>query len=306
MTELTEKKSFSPLTVLHALRVNQWTKNIVVLAAYLFAFWDISSPIYKDLHALTTILPAALLFCIASSGIYILNDIRDIDADRKHPRKKYRPVPAGLISIPTAWLMSILLISTGIGGAMILSIPFAGVVTCYVALQLMYSLGLKNIALFDIFMIASGFVLRAIAGAVVLDVIISPWLLLCTFLLALFLALCKRRHEKIVLSDLGSEHRASLEKYDQQLLDQLIAIISASTIVAYAMYTLASDTVTKFGTSSLGFTIPFVIFGMFRYLDLVYRHEKGDRPEKILMTDAPILINLILYVSAILLIFILK
>jgi 4-hydroxybenzoate polyprenyltransferase len=306
MTERTDKKCNKLLTLLHALRVNQWTKNVVVLAAYLFAFWDISSPIYKDFHALTIILPAAFLFCITSSGIYILNDIRDIDADRTHPRKKYRPVPAGLISIPTAWLISMLLISAGIAGSMLISLPFAGVITCYVVLQLLYSLGLKNIALFDIFMIATGFVLRAIAGAVALDVIISPWLLLCTFLLALFLALCKRRHEKIVLSDLGSEHRASLEKYDKHLLDQLIAIISASTIVSYAMYTLAADTVNKFGTSALGFTIPFVIFGIFRYLDLVYRHEKGDRPEKILLTDAPILINLILYASAILLVFLLK
>lgn len=306
MTDSTQKSSFNSVTLVHALRISQWTKNAVVSAAFLFAFWDKTSPIYKDMSALTTVFPAILLFCIASSGIYVLNDIRDIEADRSHPRKKYRPIAAGLIPIPAAWIMSMALLIISIGGALAISRPFAGVIVCYVTLQLLYSLGLKHIALVDIFMIATGFVLRAIAGAVVLNVLISPWLLLCTFLLALFLALCKRRHEKTVLSDLGSEHRASLEKYDKHLLDQLIAIISASTIVSYAMYTLSPDTVSKFGTSSLGFTIPFVIFGIFRYLDLVYRHEKGDRPEKILLTDPPILINILIYVAVVLLIFIFK
>jgi len=166
----------------------------------------------------------------------------------------------------------------------------------YFILQIVYTAGLKKVALVDIFVIAAGFVLRALAGGVVLEgVVISPWLLLCTLLLALFLALCKRRHEKVILSDSGSDTRQSLEKYNQQLLDQLIAIVSAATIVSYSLYTLWPDTVEKFQTSKLGFTIPFVIFGIFRYLDLVYRHEKGDRPEHILLTDIPLLVDLLLY-----------
>lgn len=306
MSDKDSGQKLSAMALIKAVRVNQWTKNAVVFAAFLFAFWDASSPVYKDISAIINVLPAVFLFCIVSSGIYVVNDIRDIDADRTHPRKKYRPIAAGLISIPSAWVFAAVLLVSGIIGSLTVSLAFAGVVACYIVLQLLYSLGLKNIALFDIFMIAGGFVLRAIAGAVALDVLISPWLLLCTFLLALFLALCKRRHEKIVLSDLGSESRASLEKYDPQLLDQLIAIISASTIVSYAMYTLAPETVEKFGTSALGFTIPFVAFGIFRYLDLVYRHEKGDRPEKILLTDLPILVNIVVYVVAVLLIFSMK
>ena len=150
-------------------------------------------------------------------------------------------------------------------------------------------------ALLDVFVIAAGFVLRAIAGARVLDVGISYWLLLCTFVLALFLALCKRRHEKLFVDDAGGEGRASLEQYDRRLLDLLIAITASSTIVCYAMYTLAEETVTKFSTDRLAYTVPFVIFGVFRYLDLAYRHRKGDRPERILLTDVPILVNLALY-----------
>jgi 4-hydroxybenzoate polyprenyltransferase len=306
MTDSTQNKGFSFMTLIRTLRINQWTKNAVVFAAFLFAFWDKTSDIYKDMGALKTAIPAALLFCIASSGIYILNDIRDIKADQNHPRKKHRPIASGLMPVPTAWVMCVILIIASITGAFAISRPFAGIVTGYIILQFLYNLGLKNIALFDIFIIATGFVFRAVAGAVALDVIISPWLLLCTFLLALFLALCKRRHEKIVLSDLNGEQRESLGKYDKRLLDQLIAIVSATTIVSYAMYTLAPDTVTKFETSSLGFTIPFVAFGIFRYLDLVYRHEKGDRPERILLTDIPTIINLLAYVSVVMLIFIFK
>jgi 4-hydroxybenzoate polyprenyltransferase len=306
MTDRTQNGNFSFMTLIRTLRINQWTKNAVVFAAFLFAFWDKTGTIYKDMGALKIAFPAALLFCLTSSGIYILNDIRDIKADQRHPRKKYRPIASGLIPIPTAWVMCIILLTTSITGSFAISFPFAGVIACYIILQLLYSLGLKNIALFDIFIIATGFVLRAIAGAVALDVLISPWLLLCTFLLALFLALCKRRYEKVALSDLNGEQRESLEKYDKHLLDQLIAIISATTIVSYAMYTLAPDTVSKFGTSALGFTVPFVAFGIFRYLDLVYRHEKGDRPERILLTDIPTIINLIVYVTVVVLTFIFK
>ncbi len=279
-----------------SMRPNQWTKNAVVLAAFFFAFWDRSSPEPLTLGHFLTALAATFAFCIASSGIYIFNDIRDIDSDRNHPIKKNRPIAMGKIPTRAAYTISGLFLVASIAISLLLSPVFAGVVAIYVALQIIYSLGLKRIALVDIVFIAVGFVLRAIAGAVVIDVKISPWLLLCTFLLALFLALCKRRQEKSTVENIAQiEQRASLENYDTKLLDQLIAIVSSATIVSYAMYTLAPETVTKFETRLLGLTIPFVAFGIFRYLDLVYRHKKGDRPEKILLTDIPTLINLALY-----------
>lgn len=290
--------------ILRTLRPSQWTKNIVVLAAFFFAFGDPNQTV--DFSAdLLRILVAGLLFCVVSSGIYVLNDLTDIETDRHHPLKKSRPIAAGRISLPVARCLALFLLGTGTAGSYLLSPPFALVVTGYVVIQCMYSVALKKIALLDIMVISVGFVLRAIAGAVVLDVAISPWLLLCTFLLALFLALCKRRHEKMLLDDAFDPHRPGLELYDKRLLDQLITIVSSATIVSYAIYTLAPETVSKFGTANLGFTIPFVIFGIFRYLDLAYRHDKGGRPEMVLLTDVPILVNLVLYGLSVIAIFLL-
>jgi len=302
--ETNQQDSASFKDYLLALRPSQWTKNTVVLAAFFFAFWDRSRSEPLNLSDLFVVIPGMFLFCVVSSGIYVLNDIRDIDADRRHPVKKFRPLAAGLIPLPKAWATAVLLLCVGVSGAYLLSRPFALVVGSYILIQFLYNFCVRHIALIDIFVIAAGFVLRAIGGGVILnDVTISPWLLLCTFLLALFLALCKRRHEKILLRDTVNQHRPSLEKYDARLLDQLIAITSSATIVSYAIYTLWPQTVEKFGTTWLGFTIPFVVFGVFRYLDLVYRHEKGDRPETILLTDMPLLINLALYGVSVIMIF---
>jgi 4-hydroxybenzoate polyprenyltransferase len=294
----------SPAALWLAMRPSQWTKNTVVLAAFFFGFWDPSQSL--DLRAgLSLVLPAALLFCLVSSGVYLLNDVRDLEADRRHPAKRHRPIASGRVPVPAAVAAGIALLAFGAAAAWLLSPPFAAVIGSYVLIQVMYSAGLKRIALLDILVIAAGFVLRALAGAVVLDVVISPWLLLCTFLLALFLALCKRRHEKQQTADHGNGSRASLARYDRRLLDQLIAIVSASTLVSYSIYTLAPDTVAKFDTHGLGFTIPFVLFGIFRYLDLVYRHAKGEQPEKILLTDLPLLVTIALYGVAVLAVFML-
>jgi 4-hydroxybenzoate polyprenyltransferase len=290
-----------------AMRPNQWTKNAVVLAALLFAYWDRSRDIPLPAASILVSLAAAIAFCMVSSGIYILNDIRDVEADRQHPKKRFRPIAAGRVSMRTAWIMASALLITGFAAAWLLTPAYAVVVGGYVLLQVAYSFGLKHISLLDVFMIAAGFVLRAMGGAVVLAVDISPWLLLCAFLLALFLALCKRRHEKIQVEESPSTtQRLSLQKYNRHLLDQLISIVSASTIVSYAMYTLSPVTVAKFETTKLGLTIPFVIFGIFRYLDLAYSHEKGDRPEKILLTDVPILVNIMAYCMVVVLIFLLQ
>jgi 4-hydroxybenzoate polyprenyltransferase len=292
----------SPLTSLIALlRPRQWTKNSLVFAAWFFAFGDRTQVV--SLLALGRVAAAAALFCVVSSGVYVVNDLRDVAQDRHHPLKRYRPVAAGRTAVPAAVALAVCLLAGGLAGAAWLSRPFLNVVLTYVALQLTYTFWLKQVALVDTLVVASGFVLRALAGTVVLPVAPSPWLLLCAFFLALFLALCKRRHEKLLLDDLAEHHRPSLEQYDRQLLDQLIAVMSAVTILAYAIYTLWPETVHKFGTSRLAFTVPFVVFGIFRYLDLVYRREEGGHPEKVLLSDGPLLATVALYAASVLAVF---
>lgn len=278
---------------LRLLRPKQWTKNLVVLAALVFALGDPAQGVTA--HSIALAAMGAALFCTVSSGIYVLNDLRDAELDRAHPTKRLRPIAAGEVGRTTALVIAALLLAGGLAAAWALDRGFAGVVASYVALQVLYTLGLKRVALLDIFVIAAGFVLRALAGGVVIHVAISPWLLLCTLLLALFLALCKRRHELVVLQGAGGESRPSLRGYDRRLLDILIPMIGAATLVCYSLYTLWPDTVAKFGTHRLALTIPFVIFGLFRYLDLVYRHEQGGRPEQILLTDPPLLASVALY-----------
>lgn len=291
-------------SAIRALRPKQWTKNGVVFAAFLFALGDRQQ--HVGLSGFWTTLYTAILFCVVSSGIYLLNDVKDVEQDRAHPTKRLRPIAAGELSATAASLMAAVLLGAGLAGTWLLSERLFYVIGGYVALQIAYTFALKHIALIDLFVIAGGFVLRALAGAVALQVTISPWLLLCAMMLALFLALCKRRHERVVLNDALGETRKSLEYYDEQLLDQLIAVVSAATLVCYALYTLWPDTVQKFGTARLGLTIPFVIFGIFRYLDLVYRHEKGGQPELILLTDIPLLVDLALYGATVLLLLVFR
>jgi len=281
------------LSYFRALRPNQWTKNAVVLAAFIFALGDRHQSV--SFSQLGAAVGAMLTFCLISSGTYLLNDVRDVERDRLHPGKKFRPLAAGEISVKGSLLLAFVLMAAGLSGASLIAPRLALVEAGYVLLQFVYILWLKNIGLIELFVIAAGFVLRAVAGAVTVDVVFSPWLLLCTLLLALFLALCKRRHEKVVIDSPASETRPSLEKYSERLLDQLIAIVSTATIVFYSLYTLWPDTIEKFGTARLSLTIPFVMFGLFRYLDLVYRHDQGGRPEKILLTDAPLIVDIMLY-----------
>jgi 4-hydroxybenzoate polyprenyltransferase len=279
------------------MRPKQWTKNVLVLAAFFFALGDQNQAL--ELTAFWKVLGAAFLFCLLSSAVYLMNDVHDVEKDKAHPTKCRRPIAAGDLSIPIALTASAVLMVIAIGGSLVLSQYMFCVALCYMAVQVIYTYGLKQVALVDLFVIAAGFVLRAMAGAVVIRVEISPWLLLCTMLLALFLALCKRRHEKVVLASDGAT-RDSLAAYDERLLDQLISIVGAATVVFYALYTLWPDTVEKFGSRGLGFTIPFVVFGLFRYLDLVYRQEKGGQPEKILLTDIPLIVDMLLYGACVL------
>lgn len=289
---------------LRLLRPAQWSKNAVVPAAYFFARWDPAQAAQAAGRApLLRVVLATLLFCVLSSGIYVLNDLRDRQADALHPLKCHRPLAAGEISPPAAAALSALLLLAGLAGAWLLAPPFGLTASAYVLLQAAYSFGLKRVALLDIFLIAAGFVLRAVAGAAVIAVRISPWLLLCAFLLALFLALCKRRHEKLLLAAGDSRHRESLAGYDVLLLDQFIAVTAAAVIAAFSVYALSGETARRFGTDRLGLTIPFVIFGLFRYLDLVYRHDGGGRPEKTLLTDGVLMAVIILFLLTALAVF---
>lgn len=281
------------LDVLRELRPTHWTKNLVVFSAFCFALGDRTQTLSVD--SLYRILSAGGLFCMASSAIYVINDLWDLDADRHHPVKRLRPLASGRVSISLARLLAGILLVMALTGAVLLDPAFGLIVALYIVLQIAYTVWLKQVALVDVFIIAIGFVMRAAGGGLAIRVTISPWLLVCAFLLALFLALCKRRHEKNLLDDCAAHHRHSLDSYHPQLTDQLIAIVSAATIVSYAVYTLTPDTVHKFGTSLLSLTIPFVVFGMFRYLDLVYRGKQGGRPEKILLTDTILMVDLLLY-----------
>ena len=280
--------------IITELRPRQWTKNLVVLAAFVFALGDKQQHLLLSMAGTAVI--AVILFAITSSGVYIWNDISDLELDRAHPVKSRRPVARGSIPIPTAWIMAITCLGAGLLGAWLMSPRFGMVVTAYIALQAAYTHYLKHLPLVDVFVIAIGFVLRAVAGAVVISVVISPWLLICTFLMALFLALCKRRHEKHLMADgQNKTFRPSLNATNERLFDQLIAITAGAVIIAYAVYTQWPETVAKFKTSHLSLTIPFVIFGIFRYLYLVYNQEKGDQPESILLTDLPLLADVVLF-----------
>ena len=288
------------------LRPAQWTKNGMVLVAYFFARWDPSQQAHvAGRQPFLMSLLAMAGFCLLSSGVYIMNDVLDRKADALHPVKCRRPIASGRIAPSSAMVLSVLLLAISMATAWRLHPNFGWVVTGYLALQNANTCKLKQVAILDVFMIALGFVLRAIAGAAVIEVRISPWLLLCAFLLALFLALCKRRHEKRLLTGSDTDHRQALGGYTEALLDQLIAIVAGSTIITYALYTLSPETVGRFGTSGLGFTIPFVMFGIFRYLDLVYTGEAGGRPERILLTDRVLIGTIILYIIAAAVVFLL-
>lgn len=290
--------------ILISLRPSQWTKNGILFAAFVFGYGDKSLNV--TLYDAYKVIPAFLVFCLATGAVYILNDLIDRKSDQLHPKKRYRPIAAGNVSTKIATYTAITLGIFSILVAYVLSFAFMQILVLYIILQLLYCGFLKKIALLDVFIISAGFVLRAIAGAVLLDVPISPWLLVCTFLLALFLALCKRRHEKgSIEAGASARQRMSLQKYDIRLTDQLISIVAAATIVTYAIYTLWPDTLEKFGSGKLAYTLPIVMFGIFRYLDLLYRENKGDRPEEVLLTDVPIICTVLIYVAAVITLFVL-
>jgi len=272
-----------------SLRPRQWTKNLIVLAGLLFG-QQLTDP-----HAVGRAVAALVVFCALSGAVYLINDVLDREADRQHPIKARRPVASGDLSVAAAVWTAVALAAGGLLSAYALGLWFGHVALAYVLLQALYDGPLKHLVIIDVLTIALGFVLRAVAGAVVIGAPISHWLLVLTILLALFLALSKRRHEIVLLADQASAHRASLGEYSPELLDQLTSIVAASTLIAYAIYTISPETVAKFDTDLLGLTLPFPIYGIFRYLYLVHRKVDGGSPADTLLTDRPLLICVALW-----------
>lgn len=272
-----------------SLRPREWTKNLFVFAGLLFGRRLL------DPAAVVTSCAAFAIFCALAGVVYLVNDVADRASDARHPIKARRPIASGALAPSTALACGAALTVLALGAAWWLRPAFGLVATSYVVLLALYSAVLKHIVIIDVLTIAIGFVMRVAAGAVAIDVPMSHWLLVCTILLALFLALSKRRHELVLLAGGATEHRRILQEYSPYLLDQMIAVVTASTLMAYIFYATSAETAEKFGTSLLGLTIPFPLYGIFRYLYLVHQKEGGGSPSELLLTDRPLLLCVALW-----------
>jgi 4-hydroxybenzoate polyprenyltransferase len=279
-----------------SLRPTQWTKNLIIFAALIFG------QRLLDSSAVLTSITAFAVFCALSGVVYLVNDVADRDADRKHPTKRMRPIASGDLPVPVALATAAVLGLVAIGVAFLVRFEFGLISTAYLLLLGSYSGPLKHVVIIDVLTIAVGFVIRAAAGAVAIQVEIGHWLLIVTLLLALFLALSKRRHELVLLADGATSHRRILQEYSPYLLDQMIAVVTASTLVAYAFSTISPEVIVKLGTDKLGLTFPFPLYGIFRYLYLVHQKEGGGSPSDMLLNDRPLLICVGLWALAVILI----
>jgi 4-hydroxybenzoate polyprenyltransferase len=278
-----------------SLRPRQWVKNLFVFAGLIFA---------QQLFTRTAWIAGAafVIFCALSGAVYLLNDVADRARDRLDPRTRGRPIAAGDLGVGAATAAAAFLIAAGFVAGAMLSRAFLLTAVAYVGLLVTYSAWLKHVVIVDVIVVASGFVLRALAGAVVIDVEMSGWLLICTLLLALFLALGKRRYEYLALGDAAAAHRPILDEYSPALLDQMIGVVTASTVTAYALYTMAPETIVKFHTHLLPATLPFVLYGTFRYLYLLYRRQLGGNPSELFLSDRALRVNAVCWILTFLLI----
>lgn len=279
-----DKSGSKVLPYLMVLRPKQWTKNLLVFAALIFSIKTV------NIHMLLKAVGGFILFCIVSSCVYIINDYMDREADSRHPEKKYRPIASGRLNPAKALAFGSALLCCALGMAFILEPGFSLLLLGYFMINVAYSIKLKQIVIVDIMVIAFGFVLRAIGGGLVIDVSFTPWFLICTLLLALFLAISKRRHELYLLSENKGEHRKVLEQYSPELLNQLNSIVTTAAIMSYSLFTFTSG-----HTIQLMWTIPLVMYGIFRYLYLIHMKGKGGRPEKVLVEDGHILATVLLF-----------
>lgn len=280
--------------LIESMRPAQWTKNLILFAGVIFA------QKFLDFELFFIAFVGFILFCLLSGAGYIINDVVDREKDALHPGKDKRPIASGKLSSSQAITASAILIIVSLSLGFWVNSLFGITALGYLVLNIGYSFLFKSIVIVDVMMLALGFVLRAIAGAVIVNVEISPWLLICTVLLALFLGLGKRRHELVILEKGAFSHRKILAEYSPTLLDEMISVVTSSTVMAYTLYTFFSKTALK--THYLMLTVPFVLYGIFRYLYLIHRKNEGGRPEVILLTDKPLLINILLWLIAVFLI----
>ena len=274
--------------LLTSIRPRQLIKNLFVFAGVMFSHKLFTADVWRALAAFC-------IFCALSGVVYLINDVADRERDQAHPRKRVRPIASGALSPHAAVAAAAVLAVASLSAAALLGSRFFVAASAYVVLLAAYSVWLKHIVILDVLTVASGFVLRAVAGALAVDVEISGWLLICTILIALFLALGKRRHEYLTLDADAARHRPILAEYSAALLDQMIAVVTASTVTAYALYTMSPETVAKFGTRFLPGTIPFVLYGIFRYLYLLYRRELGGNPSELFLNDRALVLTAFLW-----------
>lgn len=275
--------------LVRSLRPSQWAKNLFVLAPLVFGSR------LGDAAAVTRALLALLAFCCAASAVYLLNDLRDREEDRLHPRKRLRPLAAGTLPVATAVAALLVLLAAAAALAWWLGPGFTRVLGAYLFINVLYTLWFKHMVILDVMSIGLLFVLRVLAGAEATGVQVSSWLFLCTTFLALFLAFSKRRHEITLLAEGAAGQRPVLDHYSPAFLDQMINVVTASSVVSYALYAVAPETVAKFHTQRLIYTIPMVLFGIFRYLYLMYQREDERNPTEAILSDPPFLINILLW-----------
>ena len=282
--------------IILSLRPKQWSKNLIIFAGLVF------SQNLLNINYLGRSVAAFFIFCLLSGAVYIINDIIDREQDRRHPVKSKRPIASGTPSVSSAVIFAVIFTIASLIFAYLINLPFFLVAFAYFLLMLAYSFFLKKIVILDVLVVAIGFALRAFAGTVAISVELSVWLFLCAILLALFLAISKRRHELVLFEENATSHRLVLGEYSKLLLDQMISIVTAATIIAYSIYTIAPETVAKFHSKNLVLTIPFVLYGIFRYLYLIYQKQLGGSPERVLLEDRSLIISILAWLFSIVLI----
>jgi len=280
------------IEIFKSLRPQQWIKNLFIFAPLIFSRNILDRPLlFKTVAAFAA-------FCLISSAHYIFNDLRDIEEDRRHPVKSKRPLASGRLKKGPAVIALVIIGAAGLALAASIGRPFLIIAAGYLVLQTAYSMWLKHVVILDVFVIAAGFLIRVVAGGLAIQVEISSWLLICTILLSLFLAMGKRRYELVLLDKEAANHRPILREYNTYLLDQMISVVTASTLLAYCLYTISAETVAKFGTRNLIFTVPFVLYGIFRYLYLIHQKAEGGTPEALIIRDKPLLADIFLWIVA--------
>ncbi len=281
--------------LIKTMRPRQWIKNVFIFAPLIF---DVK--LFKAHHLASTV-AGFFLLCLISGTVYIINDLADIEEDRNHPKKRHRPLPAGELDVGVARAAAVVFPLVGIPLGFLLHPIFGGILVSYLAIQIGYSFGLKDIVIIDVMLVASGFLLRVASGVPLVDAErFSPWLYICMTLLALLIGFGKRRHELALLKEYAAGHRHSLEDYNIPFLDHVISILTASTLLAYALYTFSAPNLPSNHTMML--TIPFVLYGIFRYIWLIHVREMGGAPEEIVLSDRPLQITIMLWGIAVVLV----